>query len=128
MNKTLLLAGLIVVYVGMGMLVSPFEFFDFNSLVSFNYSVDKASEFRGLGAFILLCGLFITHGAIFKKQLINVYLLSIAIYSSFSFGRIVSFIIDGIPNQTISLILGVEIVILIACLINFSKYRKHTTV
>ncbi|MGR5232642.1 DUF4345 domain-containing protein [Vibrio rotiferianus] len=125
MNKTLLIAGIVVAYVGMGMLASPFEFFDFNSAVTFTYSVDKASEFRGVGAFILLCGLFITSGAVMNKQLNNIYILSLAIYSSFSLGRITSFIVDGIPNQTISLILGVEIILFVACLISFYKHRKN---
>ncbi len=123
MNKILLIAGIVVTYVGMGMLVCPFEFFDFNSGVTFTYSINKASEFRGVGAFILLCGLFIIYGAISNKHLNNIYLLSLAIYSSFSLGRITSLIIDGIPNQTISLILGVEIIIFIACLVSFLKHR-----
>lgn len=123
MKKTLLVAGIVVAYVGMGMLVCPFEFFDFNSGVSFTYSADRASEFRGVGAFIMLCGLFITLGAILNKQLNNIYVLSLAIYASFSLGRITSLIIDGIPNQTISLILGIEVVIFITCLISFIKHR-----
>lgn len=123
MKKTLLIAGIVVTYVGMGMLVCPFEFFDFNSDVPFTYSVDRASEFRGVGAFIFLCGLFITIGAILNKQLNNIYLLSLAIYASFSSGRITSLIIDGTPNQTISLILGIEVFIFIACLISFFKHQ-----
>lgn len=128
MNKTLLIAGIIVAYVGLGMLVFPFEFFEFNSVVTFTYSVDKASEFRGVGAFILLCGLFITSCSLLNKRLNNAYLLSLAIYSSFSMGRITSCLIDGIPNKTISLILGVELFILASCLISFSKYRKNKTI
>jgi len=128
MNKTLLIAGLVVAYVGLGMLVFPFEFFEFNSVVTFTYSADKASEFRGVGVFILLCGLFITSCSLLNKWLNHAYLLSLAIYSSFSVGRITSSLIYGIPNKTISLILGVELIILISCLISFSKYRKNKTI
>ena len=98
MNKTLLIAGLIVAYVGLGMLVFPFEFFEFNSVVTFTYSVDKASEFRGVGAFILLCGLFITSCSLLNKRLNNAYLLSLAIYSSFSMGRITKLVSSAAMN------------------------------
>lgn len=123
MNIILILSGLVVTYVGAGMLFVPVPFFEFNSAVMFVHAVDKLNEFRGLGAVLFIQGLFIIYSGFKNKSLAAAYDLSIVIYFSFAFGRLVSVACDGIPNGSIILIIVTEICIGLLCL-----YGKQKTV
>lgn len=123
MQKTLFLAGIVILYVGMGMLLLPFDFFEFNSSVTFDYSIDKSSEFRAMGAFVVFSGLYVTYAAVAKQYLNNAYFLALVTYGSFSFGRVLSIVFDGNPSSIVKLILFVEILLFSACLIRWMKHK-----
>jgi len=113
---TIILALLGLEYVGFGLLglidplsVSTMVGFGLNELISF-------SEIRANYSFFTLIGI-LAFVAIFKNEIQRLtYLIYAFLCGSYVVGRILSIILDGVPDRTLWIVIVVELIVFILAL------------
>lgn len=106
----LIIAGIIGMAVGFGLLFFPVSF-EASAGISLNNDIDLLSDIRAMGGSLLICGILIFSG-VFKKSMIRYSLfLAVVIYLSYGFSRIYAMFVDGVPNQSFIIVTISEMVI-----------------
>ena len=120
------LLGLPLIVDGIWRLTMPVAYYDFNGLI-LGSDVGMLSEARGAGGMILISGILILLGAFLAKLRFTSTVLSILVFLSFGFARLLGIVMDGMPGE--KLIQGIigEFVMGSIGVFVFLKYRKKST-
>ncbi|MEQ8300108.1 MAG: DUF4345 domain-containing protein [Hyphomonas sp.] len=110
----LVLAGLIGLIVGAGILFAPVAFHA-TSGIHLGGDVNLANEMRAAGGPLIAGGLFVLAGAVWQRFTLPALGLATALYLSYGAGRLFSMAVDGIPNQELVMIAMLEWAIGAAC-------------
>lgn len=122
LNAVLFLSGVIAAGVGVGVLFVPHLFHGASGIVV-PEDVNLLNEMRAPGGLLIAAGVFIIVGA-FKSHLAPVAaVVSGVAFLSFGGSRLVSVMLDGMPNSAIIQIMVLELVIGVVCLVALARYR-----
>lgn len=124
-KAVLVLAGLIIIFVGAGTLFAP-EFLQATSGITRTSAPSLLNEIRASGGGLLVCGMVIVAGAFVSRLTFSALLLSTVLYLSYGVSRLYSMVVDGIPDDTLIQAFAIEIVVGLVCLYVFTGYLKKT--
>lgn len=111
----LLVAGAVLVLVGMFILTSPADFYAANN-IELGSNVSLLNELKAPAGLLLAAGVFMI-GAIFVRSQADTALwLATLIYLSYAVSRLVSMTLDGVPAAGLVQAAALEGVIGLACL------------
>jgi len=119
----LFFSGLPLIVFGAWRLTMPVAFFDFSGLM-LGSDVGVLSEARGAGGMILVSGIVILLGAFSAKLRFTSTVLSILVFLSFGFARLLGIAIDGMPGEKILQGIISEFIVGSVAVFAFLKYRK----
>ena len=122
-TAVLAVAGILMIIPGLMSLLSP-ETFTARNNIDIVGNLGLYNDYRGLGGILLGCGLAILSGAIKSEWSLTSVIIAVVVYLSFSFGRLVSILMDGVPVKGMVAATVVEGVIGLLALWVWSKYRK----
>jgi hypothetical protein len=120
----LVISGLILVGVGGSILFIPVAFFAANGIdLAGNFSL--LSEIRPPGGALLAGGIVIISGAFTIQLTFTSLVLSTLIYLSYGLSRILSMVIDGIPDGTLVMATGLEMILGLIGVFALIRYREN---
>ena len=119
----LILLGLNLTVLGSWRVLDPIAFFEFSGLILSN-DAGLLNEARGAGGAIVGFGLLILLGAFNRKLSYTSTISAIVLYLGFGVARVISFVLDGNPGET--LVQGIigEFVFGLAGVFALYKYRE----
>jgi len=103
----LFIAGLILVLVGSYIGFLPGDYLT-QLFGEKEFSFDSLSEMRGMGGSLFVIGLFVFSAAFIKRIESPALVISALIYGSFSVFRLLGFVFDGLPSQSIIIAFSIE--------------------
>ncbi len=106
----LFVSGIIGIGVGSALLFDPVGF-EASAEINLAGNVNLLSEMRAPGGALLAAGVLILLGGFIPKLTQTSILLSSLFYLSYGLSRVVSIIIDGVPNESLVVVTVVEIII-----------------
>lgn len=106
----LLIAGLIAIIIGGGLLFIPVSF-EASAGIILDGDINLLSEIRAPGGALLVAGILIIAGALISSITFIALVLSTMFYLSYGFSRILGMMIDGVPGESIVVATVVEIFI-----------------
>ena len=111
---TLLVSGTIAAAIGAAIVVDPVGF---HSTGGIHLGADPAllNEMRAAGGALLAVGLLALAGVVFSRLRMLALTTSAMVYSGYGLARFVSFLMDGMPDQTLVWIALLELVVGAAC-------------
>ena len=124
LKVTLMLSGLIGVYVGIEILFFPIAFYA-TSGIDVAGDVSLLNEVRASGGALLLSGIIIILGAFLPRLAFTSILISTVLYLSYGFSRVVSMVIDGRPADILVYVSALEIAIGLVCALMLAKFLKY---
>ncbi len=104
----LFIAGLILVLVGSYIGFLPGDYLT-QLFGDKEFSFDSLSEMRGMGGSLFVIGLFVFSAAFIKRIESPALVISALIYGSFSVFRLLGFLFDGLPSQSIIIAFSIEL-------------------
>ncbi len=105
----LLLAGIVMFFVGVYIAILPIVYFSDMSMLSVEPSINLISDLRGMGGLLLVLGVYIFALAIFESKRQTGLKLALFIYSTFVVFRSLGFILEGSPSATIMSAFAIEL-------------------
>lgn len=121
----LFIAGLILVLVGSYIGFLPGDYLT-QLFGDKEFSFDSLSEMRGMGGSLFVIGLFVFSAAFIKRIESPALVISAFIYGSFSVFRLLGFVFDGLPSQSIIIAFSIEL--LMALLVSAIILSKPNTI
>ncbi len=122
--KTILtVAGLIGAGVGGAILLIP-EAFHATTGIRLSGDVSLLNEMRASGGALLASGVLVMSGAWIPKLAFTSAMVASMLYLSYGLSRVLSMVIDGMPDPGLVQVAGLEIVIGTVCVFALAKYRK----
>ncbi len=121
----LFIAGLILVLVGSYIGFLPGDYLT-QLFGDKEFSFDSLSEMRGMGGSLFVIGLFVFSAAFIKRIESPALVISALIYGSFSVFRLLGFLFDGLPSQSIIIAFSIEL--LMALLVSAIILSKPNTI
>jgi len=121
----LFIAGLILVLVGSYIGFLPDDYLT-QLFGDKEFSFDSLSEMRGMGGSLFVIGLFMFSAAFIKRIESPALVISALIYGSFSVFRLLGFVFDGLPSQSIIIAFSIEL--LMALLVSAIILSKPNTI
>jgi hypothetical protein len=110
LRTLLVISGLILIGVGGAILFMPVVFYAANGIdLGGNFSL--LNEIRPPGGALLASGVVIISGAFILQLTFTSLVLSILIYLSYGLSRILSMALDGIPDGTLVMATGLEMIL-----------------
>ncbi len=88
-------------------------------------NINLLSEIRGPGGALLVAGILIILGAFTSSLTITSLILSSLFYLSYGFSRVLSMMIDGIPNESLVIATILEIIIGFLSIVMLINLRKR---
>ena len=123
-TKTILLiSGLIAVGIGIGILFAPEAFYAANN-IALGHDINLLNEIRAPGGALLASGALIISGAFVSELTFSSLVVSSLMYLAYGLSRILSMVIDGIPDQGLVVVCVLEVVIGLLNFCELAKYRK----
>ncbi|VXC07470.1 conserved membrane hypothetical protein [Flavobacterium sp. 9AF] len=120
----LMVSGIIGIVIGAALLFIP-KPFEASAGINLGDNNSLLSEIRASGGMLFCTGILIFLGT-FRPKLTNIsLLLSTLFYLSYGLSRILSIIIDGMPDKTLVIATVFEIIIGIISFILFHKSNKE---
>ena len=118
----LLIAGALLILIGVMILVSPVDFYASND-IALGSNVSLLNELKAPAGFLPVAGGFMI-GAIFVKSMITVAtLLAAMIYLSYATSRFASMWFDGVPAEGLVQAVALETIVGLACLAMLLMHR-----
>lgn len=117
-------SGLVLIVIGGAILFMPAAMFALNG-VDLGGNSSLLSEIRAPGGALLASGIVIMLGAFVAKIAFTSAVISILLYLSYGLSRMVSIAIDGMPAEGLVIAMVFEMVIGLACVFAFLKYREN---
>lgn len=130
MNKSktvkaaLLVSGLIAIVIGSAILAIPTPFYATYG-IELATNVSLLNEIRASGGALLASGILISSGVFVARLTFTSLLFSSLLYLCYGLSRILSTIVDGLPNEGLVQSAVLEIVIGLACLLALVNYRDR---
>ncbi len=118
----LALSGLIATGVGSAILFIPHAFHASAGIVVAD-DVNLLNEMRASGGLLMACGLFALFGTIRAKLALPALVVSATLYLSYGLSRVVSVVIDGLPNGAMVQIMALELGVAVICLVALRSLR-----
>ena len=87
--------------------------------------VNLLNEVRAAGGMLLFGGLLIGAGAFSKQLAFSSTLLAVVVYLSYGLSRLLSIVLDGVPNASLPGIAALEIAIGLICVFTLVLYRDR---
>ena len=110
LKALLIIAGLIGVIVGAGILFAPIQFHATSGIV-LDSNASLMSEVRAPGGALLVGALIVLAGAFISRLTFIATVLTALLYLSYGLARVFSIIIDGLPDTALLAATGIELVI-----------------
>ena len=123
LKTILIISGLIASGVGAAILFSPVAFYASYG-IALGGDVSLLNETRAPGGALLVCGILIMSGAFVDRLAFTATVVSSLLFLSYGLSRVMSIAIDGMPVEGLVQAAVLEIVIGLACVFAFVKYRK----
>ena len=123
LKTILIIAGLIGAGVGGAILFIP-EAFHATTGIHLGGDVSLLNEMRASGGALLACGVLVMAGAWVRSLTLTSIVVSALLYLSYGSSRVLSMVVDGMPDAGLVQVAGLEIVIGIVCVFAFARYRE----
>lgn len=121
----LLVSGMIATGIAATILLAPTAFYGGYG-IDIGANVDLANELKAPAGALLLAGLVMMVG-IFKPEFtVSSLATSAAVYLSYGLSRILSIVVDGVPNSALLSATAIEIAIGAICAMDLMRHRKAT--
>lgn len=122
-NALLHLNGWVAVLIGVFILLKPIAMLSPYGLQS-ELSNSLLSELKAPGSLLLVCGLAIVHSAMMPNLRERGLHLSIMVYGSYAAGRLLSTVVDGMPQMEILIALTIEAIL---CGLSIAALRSQNS-
>ncbi len=119
----LIVAGLIGAGVGGAILFIP-EAFHATTGIRLGADVSLLNEMRASGGALLASGVLVMSGAWVPKLTFTSITVASLLYLSYGLSRVLSIVIDGMPDPGLVQVAALEIAIGSVCVLALAKYRK----
>lgn len=123
LKALLVISGLILIGVGGAILFMPVGFFA-TSGIDLGGNLSLLNEIRPPGGALLAGGIIIISGAFIPLLTFTSLVLSILIYLSYGLSRILSMALDGIPDGTLVMVTGLEMILGLMGVLALIRYRE----
>ena len=123
LKTILIIAGLIGAGVGGAILFIP-EAFHATTGIHLGGDVSLLNEMRASGGALLAGGVLVLSGAWIQNLTFTSIVVAALLYLSYGLSRVLSMIVDGMPDAGLVQVAGLEIVIGLVCVVALAKYRK----
>ena len=120
----LLILGLVLIVLGTWRVTNPINFYA-NSGILLGNDVRMLNEVRAAGGVVVSFGILIILGAFIARLAYTSTLVSIVLFLSFGFTRLLSIAIDGDPGEKIVQGIIFEFIFGLLGVFAFFKYREH---
>jgi hypothetical protein len=124
LKAILIVAGLIGAGVGGAILLVP-EAFHATTGIRLSGDVNLLNEMRASGGALLASGVLVMSGAWVPRLTFTSILVASLLYLSYGFSRVLSMVMDGMPDPGLVQVAGLEIVIGALCLLALARYRER---
>ncbi|WP_170550679.1 DUF4345 domain-containing protein [Ruegeria atlantica] len=109
------MSGLTAFAIGLAITLDPQTFYA-NYGIVLSPQPNLMSELRAPAANLAVLGLIILCGACYQKLVQTSALLGATVFSAFALGRTVSFVLDGLPSDSILAAFAIEVFLALLCL------------
>ncbi|WP_170411537.1 DUF4345 domain-containing protein [Ruegeria arenilitoris] len=109
------MSGLTAFAIGLAITLDPQSFYA-NYGIVLSPQPNLMSELRAPAANLAVLGLIILCGAFYQKLVQTSALLGVTVFSAFALGRTVSFVLDGLPSDSILAAFAIEVFLALLCL------------
>ena len=107
----LIVATMVALWIGGALTFTPLDFHAASQIFFESPSASLLSELRSPGGVLVIAGFLIFLG-VFQKKMIRLSLtVSTMVYLGYALGRIVSWGLDGTPNQSLLIALAIELLL-----------------
>lgn len=106
----LVVAGLVLVYVGASVMFAPESFYAGNG-ITLAADASRLSEVRAPAGLLLLAGAFAWLGAFRRAWRHTASIVTAVVYGSYGLSRLAAVLFDGMPSQSLVVAMTVELVI-----------------
>lgn len=107
----LVLASVVALWIGGALTFTPLDFHATSQIVFESPSASLLSELRSPGGVLVIAG-FLMFLGIFQKKMMRLSLtVSTMVYLGYALGRLVSWGLDGTPNQSLLIALAIELLL-----------------
>lgn len=124
LKATLIISGLIGLYIGVEILFSPVSFYA-TSGIDLGSNISLLNEIRAPGGALLLSSVLIIMGAFVPRLTFTSITLSTLLYLSYGLSRVLSMLVDGRPAEILIYVSIVEIVIGLVCAFMLAKLLAY---
>jgi len=119
----LFISGLIAASVGGAVVFMPAAFYAANG-IDLGSNVSLLNEVRASGGALFMAGILIVSGSFFASLRFTATVVSALLYMAYGLSRILGFVVDGLPSEGLVQAAALEIIIGVACILVFIKYRE----
>ncbi len=109
------MSGLTAFAIGLAITLDPQSFYAHYGIV-LSPQPNLMSELRAPAANLAVLGLIILCGAFYQKLVQASALLGATVFSAFTVGRTISFVLDGWPSENILAAFAIEVLLAVLCL------------
>ena len=107
----LVLASVVALWIGGALTFTPLDFHAASQIFFESPSASLLSELRSPGGVLVIAG-FLMFLGVFRKKMIRLSLtVSTMVYLGYALGRLVSWMLDGTPNQSLLIALAIELLL-----------------
>lgn len=118
---TLAVSGLIATMIGALILIDPVAF-HVSAGIDVGSQTALMNELKAAGSTVLMTGILALTAIALVRLRTTALTVCALVYGSYGFGRVWSFLVDGIPNTALVSIAVLELVIAAACIVVLSRY------
>ena len=119
---TLVLSGLMAAGIGLTILAAPQVLHESVGIARVD-DVNLLNEVKASGGLLLASGLFALAGAIRARLALPAMIVSAMVYLSYGLSRLVSVVVDGLPNDAILQTIGLELAVATLCVFVLGTQR-----
>lgn len=119
----LIISGTIATGIGGALLIAPVAF-EASAGIDLGKNINLLSEVRASGGTLLAAGILITSGAFIPGITLFSILLSCLFYLSYGLSRVLSMLIDGVPDKSLVIATVAEILIGFLSLLLLFRVRQ----
>ncbi|WP_170402155.1 DUF4345 domain-containing protein [Ruegeria arenilitoris] len=109
------MSGLTAFAIGLAITLDPQSFYA-NYGIVLSPQPNLMSELRAPATNLAVLGLIILCGACYQKLVQTSALLGVTVFSAFALGRTISFVLDGLPSDSILAAFAIEVFLALLCL------------
>ena len=120
----LLFSGILIAAIGAAYLFTPIQFYSSANETDISGNVNLLSEVRASGGALFAGGILIILGVFVSKLTYTSTVLSILIWLGYGVSRILSVVVDGVPNEGLMTAMILEIIFGVVFVFALLKYQE----